>query len=307
MGRPPSGEQIELRSGQQRATIVSVGAAIRSYTDGDRDVLDPFPVDARCDGGHGAVLVPWPNRLGGGRYRFGGADHQLPVTEADRGNAIHGLARWQRWQVLDRDPTSVVMGTAIAPQPGYPFDVEVTVTYRLGDDGLRVVTAAGNRGDAPCPYGVGHHPYLSPGVGPVDDATLHLDAAARILTDPVTLLPTATAPVAGTDFDLRSPTRIGARQLDDAYTALARDVDGQAWVRLTGIDGRTVELWADPRHHVIQLFTGDTLAPDRRRQGLAAEPMTCPANAFQTGDRLITLEPGESLTTTWGVRLGTRT
>jgi aldose 1-epimerase len=31
--------------------------------------------------------------------------------------------------------------------------------------------------------------------------------------------------------------------------------------------------------------------------------MTCPPNAFQSGQRLIRLEPGQSLTTTWGVRL----
>ena len=31
--------------------------------------------------------------------------------------------------------------------------------------------------------------------------------------------------------------------------------------------------------------------------------MTCPPNAFQTGNGLTRLEPGQSLTTTWGVRL----
>ena len=64
----PSGEQFEIAHGDQRATIVEVGGGVREYRVGDRDVLDPYPRDAVCDGAHGAPLIPWPNRLGDGRY-----------------------------------------------------------------------------------------------------------------------------------------------------------------------------------------------------------------------------------------------
>lgn len=301
--RPPSGEQVELVHGDQRATIVEVGGGIRTYDVGQRSVLDPYAIDARCDGGHGAPLLPWPNRLGGGRYHFAGEDHQLPLTEVERGNAIHGLTRWQPWTVATRSGHGVRMATSVVPQPGYPFHLDLTIDYRLDEDGLSVHTTATNVGAEACLYGAGQHPYLSPGAGGLDDCTLHLDATTRIVCDPERLLPTGVVPVEGTDHDLRMPTRIGTRQLDDAYTNLSRDDPGRAWVRLTGDDGRTVELWADATHAVLQVFTGDTLAAGRRRQGLAVEPMTCPADAFRTGDHLRVLAPGESLTTAWGVRL----
>jgi aldose 1-epimerase len=48
------------------------------------------------------------------------------------------------------------------------------------------------------------------------------------------------------------------------------------------------------------VFTGDPL-PDVARHSVAVEPMTCPPNAFRTGDALIRLEPGESLASTWGI------
>ena len=48
------------------------------------------------------------------------------------------------------------------------------------------------------------------------------------------------------------------------------------------------------------LFTGDT-RPDVSRRSLAVEPMTCPPNAFRTGDSLIRLEPGQSTTCAWGI------
>jgi aldose 1-epimerase len=48
------------------------------------------------------------------------------------------------------------------------------------------------------------------------------------------------------------------------------------------------------------VFTGDPL-PDVNRRSVAIEPMTCPPNAFRTGDGLITLEPGASQTCSWGI------
>jgi aldose 1-epimerase len=61
-----------------------------------------------------------------------------------------------------------------------------------------------------------------------------------------------------------------------------------------------VTLWADERWKHVQLFTGDPL-PDVNRRALAVEPMTCPPNAFRSGEDLIVLEPGERFTGTWGI------
>ena len=69
-----------------------------------------------------------------------------------------------------------------------------------------------------------------------------------------------------------------------------RDPDGDA----------AVTLWVDESYGYLMLFTGDT-RPDVNRRSLAVEPMTCPPNAFRTGDSLIRLEPGESATAAWGI------
>jgi aldose 1-epimerase len=300
--RGPSGEQFAIACGEQRAIVVEVGGGVRSYDVGSRPVLDPYPAHAICDGAHGAPLIPWPNRLAGGRYRFEGLDHQLALTEPEQGNAIHGLLRWRPWRALEHEGHRVVVGTRLYPTPGYPFALEVTVAYELGDTGLLVQTSATNVGEQACPYGSGQHPYLSPGSGTLDDCLLALDARTRIVTDEREV-PTSVAPVDGTVLDFRRPTRIGGLEIDTGFTDLARDADGRATVRLSAPDGAAVELWADDTYSVIQLYTGDTLAPGRRRLGLAAEPMTCPPNAFQSGEGVVRLEPGDSLLSSWGVGL----
>lgn len=299
---PPSGRQYSIRIGRQRATIVEVGGGIREYEVAGRRVLDPYSPGAMADGAHGAPLLPWPNRLHDGRYRFEGTEHQLPLTEPEKCNAIHGLLRWRPWRPVEVAGHRVVMGIRLHPMAGYPFMLDVRVDYRLGAHGLQVSTTATNVGDNACPYGCGQHPYLSPGAGLIDGCTLHLDAATRITTDQRGL-PTGREPVAGTPLDFRSAARLHVLRVDSAFTDLARDDDGRAWVRLAAPDGRTAELWVDRHHPYIEIFTGDTLAPGRRRQGLGCEPMTCPPDAFASGIDLIRLEPGQSITTSWGVRL----
>jgi aldose 1-epimerase len=299
----PSGEQFEIGHGEQRATIVEVGGGVRRYRVADRDVLDPYPLEAMCDGAHGAVLAPWPNRLADGRYRFDGIDYQVALTEPSRHNAIHGFLRWRAWRASERKLDRVVMRTQLHPHEGYPFALEVSVAYELGDGGLTVSLSATNIGERPCPYGSGQHPYLSPGSGLIDECVLELPAATRILTDQERKLPIGRALVEGTSLDFRSPRRLDAEQIDSAFTDLDRGEDGLARARLLAPDGACVELWVDERHEMLELYTGDDLSPARRRRGLGVEPMTCAPNAFQSGEGLVRLEPGEEFTARWGVRL----
>jgi aldose 1-epimerase len=300
----PSGEQFEIAHGEQRATVVEVGGGIREYWDGDRPVLHPYALSAICDGAHGAPLIPWPNRLGDGRYTFDGQERQVALTEPAKQNAIHGLLRWRNWRALQIEADRVVMGTTLYPNDRWPFALRLEIEYRLGQAGLSVETRATNIGDGACPYACGQHPYLSPGEGQtVDECSLELPAATRILTDPERQLPTGREAVEGTEFDFRSSRSLASLQMDYAFTDLARDSDGRVWVSLARPDGVTASLWVDGAYPVIEVYTADTLAPERRRRGVAVEPMSAPPNALQTGESVVRLEPGEGHTARWGVGL----
>ncbi len=301
---PPSGQQYTIGAGAHRATIVEVGGGVREYAVGDRQVLEPYPLDEQCDGAHGTPLVPWPNRLDGGRYTFDGHEYQVPVTEPAKNNAIHGLLRWRNWQAVGHGPDAVTMTTRLHPSTGYPFVLDVAVSYTLDESaGLTVTTTATNVGGRACPYGSGQHPYLSPGSGLIDDCTLTLAAATWIDTDNPRQLPAGRRPTADSPVDFTTGTQLGGQQIDLAFTDLSRDADDRAWVLLTAANGSRVELWVDGSYPLVELYTGDTLAPDRRRKGLGAEPMTCPPNAFRSGEHLRRLEPGDTVTHRWGVRL----
>ncbi|MBJ7593961.1 MAG: aldose 1-epimerase family protein [Candidatus Dormibacteraeota bacterium] len=301
-----SGEQIHLRRDGHHAVIVELSGGVREYEVRGRRLLDGYGEDEMCSGARGQLLVPWPNRLRDGRYRFDGEEYQVPLSEPEKGNAIHGFLRWESWTVAERGDDRVVMEHTLHPRAGYPFALHMSVEYQVSCDGLSARVTATNLGSRPCPYGMGVHPYLR-----VDDESLELSwleapGAVRLLTDEQAI-PVGTEDVAGTPYDFRTRTRILGTKLDTAFTELTRDEQGRAWVRLwRGRGDYGVGLWME-HYPYYMLFTGDTL-PDRarRRRSVGVEPMTCAPNAFASGQGLVTLAPSESVTTSWGITpLGT--
>ncbi len=295
----PSGNQYEIVHGDQRAVIVEVGGGLRVYETGGGPVLDGYEADEQCSGGRGQVLMPWPNRLRDGRYEWQGSTQQLPLTEVEAGNAIHGLVRWASWTASERGPDSIVMSHRLHPQPGWPGTLDLRIEYRLTDDGLSVTTRGENTGAEACPFGAGFHPYFRLGASTVDELALSVPARTRVESDERGL-PTGRTSVAGSRFDYRSGRQIGDARLDDCFTDLDRDPDGRAHAELS-FEGRSASLWVDEAYAYLMIFTGDTLAPERRRHGLAVEPMSCPADALRSGEGIVTLQPGEAFTGTWGV------
>jgi aldose 1-epimerase len=302
----PSGEQWTIRHGEHEAVVVEVGGGLRSYAFRGRDVLAGYPPDARCSAGRGQLLMPWPNRIRDGRYTFASRSHQLALTEPDRGNAVHGLARWAMWSLLERSDDAVTLGFRLRPQPGWEWSLDLSVTYALTSAGLVVTPRARNVGTEAAPFGVGAHPYVTVGEDRVDEVVLGIPAASLLEMDD-RLLPTGLAPVDGTAFDFRDPRPLGELELDTAFTNVEAGADGRWRVTVTHPGaGREVTVWADSTaYRWLQVFTGDSLpAATRRTSGIAVEPMTCPPDAFNSGDDLLVLEPGQEFAASWGITPG---
>jgi aldose 1-epimerase len=291
--------EIELQGHGQRAVIDQTGGGLRAYSANSRELLDGYPPGGPSPSGRGQVLIPWPNRLEDGSYEFDGHEHQLAITEPENRNAIHGLVRWQPWTAVERWPERATVEHVLGPEPGYPFTVEIRIEYSLSPGGLTIRTTATNVGMDACPYGTGAHPYLTVGTETVDPVVLHVPARTVLTTDERGL-PVGTTPVEETEFDFLRPRPIGTTRLDHAFTDLVRSEDGIARVALAGPRvGTGLALWVDEAYRYVQVFTGDPL-PDVNRRSVAVEPMTCPPNAFRTGDAH-RLEPGQSFTSTWGI------
>lgn len=281
---------IDLRYGGYTARINPHGGGLATLAHDGTDLVTPQHGTSGSHRFRGAVLAPWSNRVGDGRYEFGGDEHVLPLNEPDRGNALHGLVLESQWQPVDATPSAVTMLLRLGPVDGYPFRLDLSLTYALSDSGLVVALRATNAGDVPAPYGCGFHPYLRPDTRSVDDLVLELEAGTRLLTDPVRMLPTGREPVDGTAYDFSGGRVIGGLELDDAFCDVELGDSGVHSARA----GNLV-VWWEPSLRWVQLFT----APDR--SALAVEPCTSPPDAFRTGEDLVVLQPGATHHVRWGL------
>jgi aldose 1-epimerase len=293
---------------ESRAVVNLLGGGLRTLTVDGSNLVEPYPAGERPPYCAGAVLFPWPNRVRDGRWSQRGIEHHLPVNEPELGNASHGLVRGVTFRVDAVGPSAVTISTAVPPQPGYPFDVGLSLTYQLTDNGLEVHTSVTNDGNRPAPVCLGMHPYLRVGDVPTDELTVRVDAGTYLPVDKQ-LIPTAERRVAGTAVDLSDGLRIAGTALNQCYGHI-RLTNGRAQHRLEAADGGAVELWTDESFGYVQVYicprfprVDGTGHPDGFGSAVAIEPMTAPPNAFNSGLGLRWLAPRETWETSWGIIL----
>lgn len=283
-----------------------VGGQVIALADGHRDAAE---IEAR-PGSRFALLAPFANRIADARYCFGEVDHDLApgVTGAARASR-HGFVRDAVFVIAalaaDAQAAQVQFATTIAPQPGYPFTLDLAVRYTLAADGLTLETTLRNVGGAAAPAFVGWHPYFRVGDTPLASWELTIPAAAVIATDAdfiplsgeAAYLPLARAP----ELDFRRARPLGTQALNHTYAGLQRETDGRARSRLRDpASGIGIAVWQE--HGVLLAYTGDTLERDARR-ALALEPMESLPDAFNRPDcaDAIALQPGAARTFRCGV------
>lgn len=280
-----NGAVTTLRAGGYEATVASVGASLVSLTLDGRALVQAYAPEVLADGYQGATLVPWPNRVVGGRYAVDGVEHRLPVNEPETGAALHGLATFQHWDLVEVEEFSGVWELDLPPVYGYPFDLRcrVSMTLRAGT-GLSVTISGTNEGTGPAPFGASAHPYLSCDERPLSECSLVVPAQQVLLTDD-RLSPTQLVPVDGSEADLRRPRPLGDRLVDNALTDLP---EGEWEALLTHPEVPGTRLVSDARW--VQVYTGDRIG----HRGVALEPMSCPPDAFNRDLDAVLLQPGET-------------
>jgi aldose 1-epimerase len=273
------------------------------------DVVPPSRDDAtllsRAQGFGSFIMAPWPNRIEGPAFEWGGVTHRLRVNAAD-GTAIHGDVRTRPWVVEEAAPERLVATLSTLDHPDFNFPYALRFRHELRLDGARVSLGfeVENIDARAAPVGFGFHPYFQrflplPGGG-VEEAEIRVPA--RRVYPAARCLPTGPAePVAG-DLDLRRVGPIGRRALDHCFTDLERPE--MECVYPTSGTRLLFELGPAYTHVVVFAPVDSQGGP---RPFVALEPMTQVTNAFVlcargwegTGAR--ELGPGERFGEVWSI------
>jgi aldose 1-epimerase len=229
-GRLPDGTEIEQytlsnRNGV-RVGIINYGATVRDLWVPDRDGklgnvvlgfndLEGYLTNAPFFGG---TIGRYGNRIAKGKFTLDGKEYTLPINNGP--NSLHGgkmgfNRRVWNAKSLGEANVAAVRFTYVSKdgEEGYPGNLTVSVTYTLTDDNALRISYAANT-DRATPLNLTNHSYFNlagAGNGNILKETLWLNADAYTPTDD-TLIPTGEIwSVAGTPYDFRKPTEIGAR------------------------------------------------------------------------------------------------
>lgn len=300
---------LALRGATLLSWQVGRGTAgqLTELTDGYRDEAELLAQD----GVRAGLLAPFPNRVADGRYRYGGRDHDLlPGRRADR-LIYHGFVRELPFELVSATTTAdsarlLLRTTSIRPgrHPGYPFALDLDVEYTIDRRELGVEIRATNVGGTTAPYASGWHPYFTLS-RPVDDLVLQIPARTLIRTDaslvPLrgeeALLPLDRCP----DMDFRAPRRLGDAVIDACFADLTPGPGGRTETVLSDpVSGDGLRVWQYGGY--LHVFTGDTLARDRRTS-IALESVEAPTDAYNRPEHAtaLSLEPGRQRTFHFGV------
>ncbi len=132
--RSPDGERIQC---------------FRGVDDLSTDILDlaNFP------------LVPFCNRIRGGRFTFRGREVVLRPNLAGDPSPLHGQGWLSPWEVASSGPAEAELVFRHAPGE-WPWAYEARQHFALDPGGLTIRLSCANRADEPMPCGLGHHPYF---------------------------------------------------------------------------------------------------------------------------------------------------
>jgi len=292
----------------RRVRIASHGAALFGFeiARGGRSFgiaagyRDAGEIGAR-PGSRFAIMVPFAGRIADARYRFEGRDYDLqPGAAPGKRESRHGFVRDTDFTVADltADAASarVTLRTSVRSLPGYPFTIDLAVSFTLEAAGLTLEARMRNAGDEPAPCFFGWHPYFHVSDGFADEWALEVPARTLIRTgSDMIALPGDAAYVpldAAPPLDFRRSRLIGGSVLDQEYTDLVPAADGRIHTRLADPkSGLGLTVWQE--RGVMHVFTADTLKQNARRS-VALEPMECMADAFNRPEwaAAIRLDPG---------------
>ena len=254
-GTGPDGKPVDcflLRNAQgMEVEVLSYGGIIRAIRVPDRsgrmedvvlgfDTLDAYLAPNPFIG---ALIGRYANRIGDAAFTLDGVTYRLDANNGP--NHLHGGVRgfdkrvWAARSLTEPDAVGVVLRrTSADGEEGYPGELQVQVTYRLGDDNTLGVAYEAQT-DAPTHVNLTQHTYFDlAGRGHILDVLVTVNSESIIAINE-DLIPDGTfRPVEGTVFDFRRPRSIGEGIDDtsDVQVARAGGYDHTFVIRRDGLE-----------------------------------------------------------------------
>ena len=281
---------VDSKGGNSISLIPECGALLISCVMDGTELLDGYRNPSELEElayGKSLLLFPFPNRLDSGSYWLDGKNYQFPVNDPHTGNAIHGLGFRTPFKIhalqVENDYASITCSHDYnGRNPAFPFPFCIKVKFTINATELNVQLTMENTGIGSIPAGLGWHPYFFISEN-MRNCTLQMPELERIEIDD-RMIPTGNREKIIT---FTNPVPLANVRLDNCFFIVNQQKPFVAVLDApSGKLTYTQETGPD-KFNYVQIFT-----PDHKRS-IALEPMTCNINAFNNGEGLKILQPGE--------------
>lgn len=237
-----------------------------------------------------AILSPWVNRIRNGNYSFEGRNHQLPINEEHLGNAIHGLLARRPFELTINDSKADLSYTYFGDEKGYPFSFNMQLSYTFTPENtfqIRFFTQ--NTGAENMPFACGWHPYFCLTEGNIADWRIRFDSISKFQSDSQMI------PLREEEYNASNGVNLGEEKLDHVF-------------RLKALNKHVTHLYNNEKKEALFIEQSSFDFPFlvvfalENENCLAIESMTANTDAFNTGDGLRILTPGEVFDSTVTIR-----
>lgn len=344
-GRLPSGETVRLatlRDGHGlECRIASYGATLTTIRTPDRDgriddvllgfdTLDGYlaPAFRAARPFMGSTVGRYANRIADARFVIDGIPHILVPNEGT--NQLHGGPQGFDRQLWSMDALATGDGVRLAlvspvGDQGFPGTLHVEVEVRIGTPGEILLDYRATT-DAPTHVNLASHGYFNlagRASRSIGEHRLAIAADHVVGIDDAAIPAEAPFAVAGTPFDFRHPTRVGAALAGEHPQLSAGDGFDHCFVLADRAEGAVAAVLTDPasgrRLEVItsepglQLYTANAFdgsladgqgRPFVRRQALCLETQHFPDSPNRPDFPSTLLRPGDVYRSETRLRFG---
>jgi aldose 1-epimerase len=186
-------------------------------------------------------LVPYVNRIRGGRFAFRGREVRLQPNMAGDPSPLHGQGWLNPWQVEELNDRSATL--TYRHEPGeWPWAYQARQEFTLDGRGYSLVLTCTNLSGEPMPCGLGQHPYFPCGPGTRIDIKV-----SHAWTIDEQVLPVEKVPAVGR-YDLRDRAVCG-QDLDNGFGGWGGEarMSDPSWpyqLRMSSPDARFFQLYS---------------------------------------------------------------
>lgn len=281
-------DTITLTSGRTSLGVLpGVGGALAWLTVDGQDLLRPFapPPDDPNPERHSAgyPLVPYSNRIAGGRFNWLDQQIELSRNFGDHPHSIHGFGWQNAWTATRQTEQQTTLELAHYSDDQWPWPCTASQTINVSHDRVELSLSVHNRGESAMPAGLGWHPYFQR----TERMRLQFKAR-RVWTTDAQQLPQRPITVPGY-WDFSHERRLDWPDLDHCFS----DWDGNARIFWPEYGLRLTMHCPGSVNHLV-VFT------PRERDFIAVEPVTHVNNALNlynpTTQGIAILAPGETMT-----------